>query len=254
MFDEKLNSVDDEQVDVVDQQQDDDEINDVSDEKQKKQSSKENSRQRQKRISLEAEIKRLKEENDELKNLREENNALIKAANGFGFEGNDGSSLALAMEAQQRDMSIEELMLEKQLKEQEINDQVEKNPKFIKAMKDSETLSQMLADMKASETLQKLQKCYDYIPIRLALIGVDARWLADYQEDFDALLCIRRISDPDLQPSRYAVHHSQFLFYFQQTDSGGTFSDIQYGQDMGLCLVNAAKSKREADKYPYTSL
>lgn len=104
------------------------------------------------------------------------------------------------------------------------------------------------------ETLQKLQKCYDYIPIRLALIGVDARWLADYQEDFDALLCIRRISDPDLQPSRYAVHHSQFLFYFQQTDSGGTFSDIQYGQDMGLCLVNAAKSKREADKYPYTSL
>ena len=177
MFDEKLNSVDDEQVDVVDQQQDDDEINDVSDEKQKKQSSKENSRQRQKRISLEAEIKRLKEENDELKNLREENNALIKAANGFGFEGNDGSSLALAMEAQQRDMSIEELMLEKQLKEQEINDQVEKNPKFIKAMKDSETLSQMLADMKASETLQKLQK-----------IDPDLKSIDDLDESFAKLV------------------------------------------------------------------
>ena len=104
------------------------------------------------------------------------------------------------------------------------------------------------------ETLRNLQKCYDYIPIRLTLIGSDARWLAEYQEDFDALLCLCRNSTPSLRPSRYAIRNSCFLFYFQQTDFGGAFSEIRYGQDMGLCLINAATSQMEADRYPYTRL
>lgn len=104
------------------------------------------------------------------------------------------------------------------------------------------------------ETLQNLQKCYDYIPIRLTLIGSDARWLADYQEEFDALLCLCRNSSLSFRPVRYAIRNSRFLFYFQQTDFGGAFSEIRYGQDIGLCLINVAKSQMEADRYPYTRL
>lgn len=103
------------------------------------------------------------------------------------------------------------------------------------------------------ETLQKLQKCYDYIPIRLTLIGSDAKWLADYQEDFDALLCLCRNTTPRHRPSRYAIQNSGFLFYYQKTDFGGAFSEISYGRDKGLCLVNVANSQMEADKYPYTA-
>lgn len=98
------------------------------------------------------------------------------------------------------------------------------------------------------ETLQMLQQCYSYIPIRLILIGADAHWLANYEDDFDEILCLCRKSHPRLRPNRYTICHSRFLFYFQQTDFGGAFSDVRYGRDMGLHLVNAAKSKRKADK------
>ena len=104
------------------------------------------------------------------------------------------------------------------------------------------------------ETLQKLQQCYGYIPIRLTLIGSDAHLLADYEDEFDAIICLCRQSEPHLWPVRYAIGNSRFLFYYQRDDFGGAFSDIRYGLDMGLELINVAESKREADKTPFTSL
>ncbi len=95
------------------------------------------------------------------------------------------------------------------------------------------------------ETLQRLQSCYNYLPIRLTLIGSDARWLADFETDFNVLFCLCHESSLRLSPARYAIRHSNYLLYFQQTDFGGAFSDLRYGRDLGLTLVNVAHSKRE---------
>lgn len=98
------------------------------------------------------------------------------------------------------------------------------------------------------ETLQRLQKCYDYLPIRLTLIGSDVRWLAGFEADFNELFCLCHESSLRLSPSRYAIRHSRFLLYFQQTDFGGAFSDLRYGRDLGLTLVNVAQSEWEPFK------
>lgn len=104
------------------------------------------------------------------------------------------------------------------------------------------------------KVLQKLQQCYDYIPIRLVLIGSDVEPLSRFGEEFDAIYCMCRKSNPPFRATRHAIRNSRYMIYFQQTGFGGAFSDVRYGQDRGLYLINVAKSKREADKIPSASI